>query len=434
MLTKEGYLNRIIDPLIKDYLLVFGAVVIDGPKWCGKTWTSLNHAQSVFYVADPTNNFANRTRALFDPYGVLEGPEPRVLDEWQEAPGIWDAVRFSVDSEKHKGRFILTGSSTPINEAQTDEEKPVILHSGTGRIARISMRTMSLYESGHSSGEISLGDLIQGKDVNPAASRFGLESLVDLLVAGGWPENLEVPRRVAGLLPRQYLLNLANVDISMIDRVRRDPAKVLALLASLARNTGSACTSKTLASDIAQHSDGGKASAQSVLAYIRTLRRLYVVEDIPGWEPALRSPVRLRTAPRRYLTDPSLAVAGMQANHQSLLEDRKTLGFVFENLVMRDLLIYAQVHDAQVQYYLDDTQLDCDVVLNFGAERWAAIEIKLGSDQEDQAAAKLRRLAAKMLDHGVRQPLFLAVVTGLGTTAHRRSDGVYCVPIDTLGP
>jgi predicted AAA+ superfamily ATPase len=430
-LTREEYRPRIIDNIIDDYLAAFGAIAIEGPKFCGKTWTSLNHANSVFYVADPANNYANRTQALYDPYGVLKGEKPRALDEWQEAKGIWDAVRFSVDSKKGKGHYILTGSSTPEDTGAKDAS---VLHSGTGRIAHIAMRTMSLYETGHSSGKVSLKDLIDGRNVALATSRLSLDGLVDLLVAGGWPENLDVPQRIAGLLPRQYLLNIANIDISRIDNIKRDPMKILALLASIARNTGNVCNSKTLSADIAQHSDEEAVSSQSVLAYIKLLRCLYMIEEIPGWAPALRSPVRLRNTPRRYLADPSLAVAAMQANHQSLIDDRKTLGFVFENLVIRDLLIYSQVHDAQIQYYLDDAQLDCDAILSLGDERWAAFEIKLGSDQENAAATRLLKLANKMVGHGTRAPLFTAVITGLGTTAHKRDDGVYCIPIDTLKP
>jgi predicted AAA+ superfamily ATPase len=425
-LVKAGYRPRLVDGLIDDYLAAFGALVIEGPKWCGKTWTSLNHANSVFYVADPANNYANKTRASYDPAGILEGDAPRVLDEWQEAAGIWDAVRFSVDNKKQRGRYILTGSSTPDDNATT--------HSGTGRIAHITMRPMSLYESGKSDGSVSLQDLIDGNAIKPAASKFTLQSLIDVLISGGWPENLDVPMRVANLLPKQYLMSIASSDISRIDGVKRDPAKITALLASLARNTGSASNSKTLASDIALQNEPEAVSTQSILSYIKLLKRLYVIEEIVGWEPALRSPVRLRSTPRRYFTDPSLAAAGILANSEALLDDRKTLGFIFENLVIRDLLIYSQLHDIQVQYYQDDTGLDCDAILNFGAEKWAGIEIKLGSDQEDAAAVKLLRLATKLTAHGTTTPLFLAVITGLGTTAHQRSDGVYCIPVDTLKP
>ena len=425
-LTQPGYKPRLIDKLIPAYLEAFGALEIRGPKWCGKTWTSLHQSNSVFYVADPHNNYANRQRARLDPTGVLEGAEPRVLDEWLEAPAIWDAVRQEVDRGKGKGRFILTGSATP--------QDMVTTHSGTGRIARLTLRPMTLFESGDSSGEISLDDLAQQANITPAASRLSLESLIKLVIRGGWPESIDASFQAATLLPQQYLLSVAQSDISRIDDVKRDPAKVTALLQSLARTNANIVNYSTYADDIAQYAPGETASEQSIAAYLSLLKRLFVIEEIAGWAPALRSPLRLRSNPKRYFVDPSLAAAALNADITALQEDTKTLGFLFENLVVRDLLVYAEQNQAEVYYYLDNSQLDTDVILSYPGENWAAIEIKLGSEKEDEGAAKLLRLQKKLVERSAKPPRFLAVITGIGTTAHRREDGVYCVPIDCLKP
>ena len=425
-LTKLGYRPRLIDDFIPKYLEAFGAVLIEGAKYCGKTWTSLHHSESVYYVSDPTGNYANRTRALIDPAGVLSGDEPRLIDEWQEAPGIWDAIRFTVDQENKKGRFLITGSSTAVKIETT--------HSGTGRIARLKMRPMTLFESGESSGAVSLSDLIAQHEIKPAPGTLDLDKLIRLTVRGGWPESLGLPESAAALLPEQYLLALAQSDISRLDGVKRDAAKTTALIASLARNAGQIVNLTTYEKDIEQYSSGERLSTQTISEYLAKLKELFIIEELPGWAPALRSPVRLRSTPKRFFVDPSLVVAGLRANSLSLTEDMKTLGFVFENIVVRDLLVYASSHGADLYHYLDNSQLDVDVIVSFGSERWAAIEIKLSSSQEDEAAKKLVRLERKLSDGGISSPLFLAVITGIGSTAHKRHDGVYVIPIDTLKP
>jgi len=425
-LTPEGYRPRLLDKIIPTYLEAFGALEIKGPKWCGKTWTSLHHANSAYYIADPSNNYANRTRAQLDATGVLAGAEPRVLDEWPEAPAIWDAVRQEVDRGKSRGRFILTGSATPQDLTTT--------HSGTGRVARLTLRPMTLFESGDSSGEVALGDLAQQADIPPASSHLTLDTLIELVIRGGWPESVGASFQAARLLPEQYLLSVSQSDISRIDNIKRDPEKVMALLRSLARTDCGIVSYATYAADIAHYNSGEMITEQSIASYLKLLRRLFVIEDVPGWAPALRSPVRLRSNPKRYFVDPSLAAAGLRADATTLREDTKTLGFLFENLVMRDLLVYAEHNQAEVSYYLDNSQLDADVILSYPGEQWAAIEIKLGSNKEDAGAAKLLRLQKKLVARDAKPPRFLAVITGIGTTAHRRDDGVYCVPIDCLKP
>ena len=425
-LTKPGYLPRLIDRQIPLHLEAFGALLIEGPKYCGKTWTSLHHAESVYYVSDPDNNYANRARAQLDPSGVLVGVEPRLIDEWQEAPGVWDAIRFAVDQAKDKGRFIITGSSTAADTKTT--------HSGTGRISRLSMRPMSLLESGDSSGVVSLLDLINQNEIKPEPSRHSLDEIIQLCIRGGWPESLTLSPNAAALLSQQYLLSLAQSDISRLDGTRRDAAKATALMASLARNTAQTVNLRTFEKDIAQNSGGEKLSTQTIADYLSKLSELFVIENLSGWEPALRSAVRMRSTPKRYFVDPSLAVAALKATKENLTQDLKTLGFIFENLVIRDLLIYSSIHGAELYYYLDDSQLDVDVILSFGSEQWAAIEIKLGSDQENEAAKKLIRLSKKMTDRGTQQPMFMAVITGVGSTSHKREDGVYIIPIDCLAP
>jgi len=425
-LTPSGYKARLLDTLIPRYLKAFGALEIKGPKWCGKTWTSLHYANSAFYVADPTNNYANRNRAIYDPNGVLAGAEPRLLDEWPQAPGLWDAVRQEVDRSGGKGRFILTGSESTKDQLTT--------HSGTGRIARLILRTMSLYESGDSNGAVSLADLAQDGKIPPAASQLTIDTLIKLIIRGGWPESIDAPFEAASLIPAQYLYSVSQSDVSRIDRVKRDPEKVKALLESLARTNAGIVTYPTYVADIAQHTHGEAVSEQSVAAYLGLLKQLFVIEEISGWAPPLRSPLRLRTSPKRYFTDPSLAVAGLKADAESLRHDTKTLGFLFENLVIRDLLIYAEHNGAALYHYLDNSQLDADVILDYGAEEWAALEIKLGSDKEDKAAAKLLRLQSKLVARGAKPARFLAVITGLGTVAHGRKDGVFCIPLDCLKP
>jgi len=420
-----GYRDRVLDPVVDRLLGAVGAVSIEGPKWCGKTWTSLNHANSVYFVSDPAGGFANRTVAELDLAAALDGERPHAIDEWQEVPGIWDAVRLGIDAHPSAGQFLLTGSSTPSDGA--------VAHSGTGRIARLRMRPMTLFESGESTGAVSLSAVLDGGPVAPRASRLTLDELVSVVVRGGWPASVGRPLDVAMDLAESYLDGLARVDVSQVDGVRRDPAKVIALLRSLARNTSTTASLAAMQRDIARAS-GSQLDIKTLGVYLGLLERLYVVERIPAWHPALRSPVKLRQAPKWMLVDPSLAVAGMRSSAESLKREPKTLGFLFESLMTRDLLVYAQQLRATVWHYRDDADLEVDAILTLPNGGWACVEVKLGHQHIDQAAATLLRLRDKMVKAGDPPPDAMIVLVGVGGVAQRRGDGVIVIPADSLGP
>ncbi|MDR0958744.1 MAG: DUF4143 domain-containing protein [Propionibacteriaceae bacterium] len=424
-LRPPQYRPRLLDPVISRLLASVGAVSVEGPRWCGKTWASLNQAESAFFVADPAGGFRNREVAQLDPSAVLDGASPRVIDEWQEAPGLWDAVRFTVDQRPGKGHFILTGSSTPADDA--------VIHSGAGRIARIRMRPMTLPESGDAKTQVSLSDLLTGeKPIPTAMGTFTLTQIADLVVRGGWPGTLSLGPDQAAQVLETYLEASARTDISTIDTSRRDPAKMTALIRSLARNTATTATQATLRRDMANHFDA-TLSETTLRHYLAILHRLYLIEEIPAWEPALRSPIRLRQSPKRILADPSLAAVALSATPEHLIAEPKTLGFLFENLVLRDLLVYAHVLGGSLHHYRDSTDLEADAILTLPQGDWAAFEIKLGHPQIDNAAATLLRLAEKITAAGHRPPRALAVIVGTGAFSHVRDDGVTVIPIDALG-
>jgi len=427
-LTEAGYKQRLIDPIISRYLKTFGAVSVEGPKWSGKTWTSLNHAESVFYVGDPSYGFSNRRLAKLDPEAALAGAAPRLIDERQEVPGIWDAVRFAVDKSQKKGAFILTGSATPVDGQ--------VKHSGAGRITRITMKPMTLFESGDSQNLISLKALLDAEPIPICQSRLTLDSLIRLIIRGGWPNNIDTPESEAALLPHSYLDALVRKDMSDIDGVSRNQAKVRALLRSLGRNNATLVTNKTLAKDTTIETDNAHEgmSLVTLIDYLEALKRLFVLDEIPAWSPGIRASIRLRVSPKRQLVDPSLAVAAMNADKGMLLHDLKTLGFLFESLCLRDLLVYATVHNGAIHHYLDSTGLDIDAILELPGGAWAAFEIKLGVDQVEEASHKLLRLKSKVTAAGNNPPCSLAVLVGIGAISEMRSDGVAVIPMDCLAP
>ena len=422
MLTEPGYQTRLIDAKIERYLRLFGALALEGPKWCGKTWTALNHANSVVYILDPENGYANRESAKLNPAAILTGEKPLLIDEWQEVPGIWDAVRYASDRTRSKGQFILTGSVTP--------QEGSYVHSGAGRIGRIQLRTMSLYESGDSSGIVSLQALFHGETVTPNASSLTQDKLISLVTRGGWPENIRVSIEDAGILPAQYLQALAASDISNADNKRRNPALVMHLLAALARTNMTPALQNTITADV--QSRFGEVTRQTVAGYLSILKRLFVVEEIPQWYPDLRDKLILRKTPKRMLSDPSIAVSALKANPNDLSRDPRTLGGIFENLCMRDFSVYADVIDAKLSHYHDATGLEIDAILELG-NKWAALEIKLGAHRVDEGAAALFRLKNKVTQKGAPQPAFLCVVTG-GGPLYRREDGIFVIPIDCWRP
>jgi predicted AAA+ superfamily ATPase len=426
-LTEAGYLPRLLDAQLAEDLRTFGAVAVEGPKWCGKTWACLNQAESVFYLLDPAGGHANRRLAALDPGAALTGAAPHLVDEWQEVPELWDAVRFSVDRSQLRGQFLLTGSTKPKDDGREPR------HSGVGRIAVRRMRPMTLFESGDSTGSVSLEHLADGQGVGPARGRLSLDGLIEVACRGGWPGALGLNAGQGRRLASGYLRRLAESDITEAGKAARNPAKTGPFLRSLARHSATLASVATIRKDMAQ-AFGATATDVTVTAYLGALRRLYVLEEVPPWAPKLRSRTPLRRAPKRLLADPSLMVAGLGAGPAGLKADLDTFGFVFETLVLRDLSAFADALGAELAHYRDDEGLEADAVLVFPDARWAAVEVKLGFDQVDAAAQALLSLARQVRGGGGDPPAFLAVVVGVGALAQTRPDGVHVVPVDLLGP
>lgn len=425
--SQADYLPRIVDGQVQRYLEVFGAVEVAGTKWCGKTWTACHHAQSVSYVDQALS------LAQSDPQAMLVGERPHVIDEWQLAPMIWNAVRHAVDQQRGlRGAWLLTGSSTPLEKG---DAQAASLHSGAGRIGRIRMRPMSLAEAGDSTSEVSLAGLFEGRFAR-AQVPGDAASLAALACRGGWPEALDLLPTQAQLTAREYLSLLFAESIPRHGK-NGEAAHRVAL--SLARNLGQAVTYKTILSDISGDDEPLMTTA-TLAAYIGLLKNLYFIEEVPGWVPARRSPKRLSVKPKRYLADPSLAVALLGMGEQSLLGDWQTFGLVFENLCMRDLLVYAQALPeaaaVPVRYYRDDSGLEADAIIELTDGRWAAFEFKLGAAKVDQAAASLKRLREKVTGNvaaQLRAPEFMAVITGAGEYAYEIESGIYAIPLRALG-
>lgn len=424
-LKKRGYKDRIADVNIEDYLKIFGAVCIEGPKWCGKTWTGLNHSKSAIHIDNPDENFNNRRLAQINPGLILEGETPRLIDEWQEVPSLWDAVRHKVDASGRKGMFILAGSATPNREG--------ILHSGAGRIGTIRMRTMSLYESGDSTGEISLYDLFEkswSKDV--LIKGVELKELIDLTARGGWPGALKMEAKSAMNLSREYMKTLVRTDIREIDGIRRDELKMRMLLKSLARNESTAVSNNTLIRDMSDIDDE-PISRQTLSEYLDVLRRLFIIEELPAFNPNLRSSVRVGKSPKRRFTDPSLAIAAMEATPGMLMNDLNTFGFLFESLCIRDLSVYAESFGGRLYHYRDSEGREIDAVVEFPDGRWGAFEVKLGADRIDEAAENLLKIdELTSRDPKSKKPSVLCVICGIISAAYKRDDGVYVIPITAL--
>ena len=423
-MTQTEYLPRLIDQQVETYLQTFGAVCIEGPKWCGKTWTSAHHSKSAINIGDPAGNFQNRQLAELSPELVLEGDTPRLIDEWQEVPPLWDAVRYKVDQTSVRGQFILTGSATPNHKG--------ILHSGAGRIGRLRMRPMTLYENGVSSGQVSLEALCQGKLSPVMTGEVSLETLVDAIVRGGWPGSLGLSLAQAALLPLEYLHAIINDDVYRIDGIKRDTAKMRLLLRSLARNESNTATNRTLVRDI-KAVDDADIDANTVASYLDIFRRLFLIDDQPPFAANIRSSVRLKQAEKRHLCDPSLACALLGATPASLIGDLETLGFLFEALCERDLRIYAESFGGQMYHYQDYKGQEVDAVIERPDGQWCAIEIKLGAGQIDAAAANLLKLRAQIADEPQgKPPVVCAVVCGMANAAYKRPDGVFVVPLTAL--
>ncbi|GGI14083.1 ATPase AAA [Galliscardovia ingluviei] len=426
----QGYQPRIVDTQIERYLRIFGAVEIAGTKWCGKTWAARQHGASITYV-DRDNNLQI---AHADPSLMLLGEQPHIIDEWQLAPAIWDEVRHQVDdNSSRKGQWILTGSSTPLFNKLPN-------HSGSGRIGRIKMHPMTLAESGLSTQTVSLQGLFN-HEFTPAQQELPTQQLFDAVCRGGWPETQHMPVEDAQIIIREYI-RLTLEHSFATHQKNTDIAR--RLLQSLARNVGQAQTYKTLGTDMfgADAEETGFEnfiSTRSIAEYLELFQHMFVIDEIPGWVPAARSPKRLRTKPKRYFADPSIAATVLGMTSGSLLNDWQTFGLLFENLVIRDLQVYAQslpqTSDVPVRYYHDDSDLECDAIIELTDGRWAGIEIKVSHDKVDQAAENLLRLRRKLVEHPksqTREPEFLAVIIGVGKFAYQREDGVYVIPLGTL--
>ena len=421
---KKQYLPRIIDKKIEEYLAVFGAICIEGPKWCGKTWTSAYHSKSEIYIGDPSGNFQNRKLAEMSPALVLEGDVPRLIDEWQEVPAIWDAVRYEVDRNAQKGQYILTGSATPNHKG--------ILHSGAGRIARLKMRPMSLFESGASSGKVSLEELCKGNISPTMTGEVDIRDLIGLIVKGGWPANIELPVEKAALLPEEYLNAVINDDVYRMDGIKRDTTKMKLLLRALARNESMTVTNKTLKNDV-KFMDDEDIDIDTVANYLDIFSRLFLVDNQPPFATKIRSSVRVKQAEKRHFADPSFACALLKATPVRLLGDLETLGFLFEALCERDLRIYADAFGAALYHYQDYRGNEIDAVIELADGSWCAFEIKLGANQIDEAATQLLKIHDEIqAEAGGKPPSVLCVICGLSNAAYQREDGVFVVPITAL--
>lgn len=423
-MKKNNYMPRMVDAQLETYLQAFSAVCIEGPKWCGKTWTAAHHSSSQLFLGDPSGNFQNRQLAELSPSLILEGNRPRLIDEWQEVPPIWDAVRHAVDQTPEKGQFILTGSSTPNHKG--------IMHSGAGRIARIRMHPMSLYESGDSSGAVSLSQLCSGKLIPAMTGEVSLRKLTELIVRGGWPGSLHLPLEQAALLPHEYITAIIEDDVYRIDGIKRDTSKMRLLLQSLARNESTTAANRTLKSDIEKIGDEN-IDAETINAYLDIFNRLFIIDNQPPFSTSVRSSVRIKQAVKRHFADPSLACALLNISADGLIQDLETLGFLFEALCERDLKIYAETFGGRLYHYQDYRNREIDAVIELPDGKWCAFEIKLGAHQIDAAAQALLKLHQEISeDPKGKPPAVLCVLCGLSNAAYQRPDGVFVVPITAL--
>lgn len=419
------YIPRIADDLLKKKLSAKGAVLVEGAKWCGKTTTALRQAQSILYMQDPDQVKQNLEIAQIEPSRLLKGKTPRLIDEWQMAANLWDAVRFEVDKRNEKGQFILTGSAVPPDLRE-------IRHTGTGRIARLKMRPMSLYESGESDGSVSLALLFEGKDDIEGESSASLEDLAFYICRGGWPGAIGLGKDVALEQAFDYFDAVVSADISRVDSVARDEQRTRKLMVSYARAIGSQASMSSIRKDML--SDEGESFSEDTLSsYISALRKIFVIEDSQAWNPNLRSKTAIRTSVTRYFTDPSIGTAALGAGPEDLLQDLKTMGLLFENLCVRDLRIYGEALNGTVYHYRDKNGLECDAVVHLRNGSYGLIEVKLGGDElVEEGAETLKKFSSKLDTEKMKTPAFKMVLTGTGKYAYKRKDGILVVPITCL--
>lgn len=422
-INPQKYLKRIADGILKKKLSASGAVLIEGPKWCGKTWTATAASGSQLFMQDPDRQVSYLKAADTKPSLLLQGETPRLLDEWQTAPVLWDAVRFAVDQRGKTGQFILTGSAVPSDN--------VVQHSGTGRISRLVMRPMSLFESSESNGSVSILDLFDGKTDIDSFSSLTIERIAFAIARGGWPASIGNDGTAALSRAIDYVEAVINTDVSRIDGVNKNPGRVRALIRSLSRNISTLASNETIRADIARSDADETVSDKTILQYLRALDRIFVTDNLPAWNPALRSKTAIRTSPKRQFADPSIAVATMRLTPERILEDFEYFGFLFESLCDRDLRVYAEANDGQLFHYRDSSGLEADAVLCLNDGRWAPIEIKLGRKEIEEGARHLIELKTRVNTTKMKEPSFLMIVTGT-EVAYRREDGVLVVPIGCL--
>ena len=426
---KAEYKKRVVDEILDFYLESMGAVLIEGPKWCGKTRTGEEHAKSVVKLQDPDNVDKYRAAIKAKPSILLEGPTPRLIDEWQDFPILWNAVRHLVDERGEDGQFILTGSAVPCEEKK-DKIPPT--HTGTGRIVRMRMRPMSLWESGESTGEIALSALCDGAGEVSGRSSIGVDEIAHLVCRGGWPQAvLAKTPRAAYMKSSSYVDEVVHEDVHRVDGVERSPDRVRNLLKSLARNISTMATNETILQDL--KANDSSISEKTLSSYLNALRKIFLVEDVPAWSPSLKSRLAIRSAMKRQFVDPSVATAVLGATPRRLLNDFRSFGSFFESLCVRDVRVYAQTLDGEVRHYRDQTGLEADMIVALKDGRWGAIEVKLGAGDIDSAAEGLKKLRAKVDVGRMGHPSFLMILTGtdLGYT---RDDGVVVCPLGCLRP
>lgn len=427
-MKNELYIPRIADSTLQKKLRTSGAVLIAGPKWCGKTWTALNAANSVIYLQDPDKRASYLKMAQTAPSYLLRGDTPRLIDEWQTATVLWDAVRFAVDKNPQKGQFILTGSVIvdEDNDMLPDEK---MQHTGTGRISRMRMRPMSLYESGESNGSVSLKALFDSTPDVASMSNLSIDDLAFAICRGGWPATLSMDKEDSLDVAKDYIEAVCERDAAAVDKSQKDPDRVRSVLKSLARNISTMTTDRTIMGDVMANDTS--ITDKTLEIYLRALRKLYIIEDVKAWQPSLRSKTGIRTSDKRQFVDPSLAVAALGASPHAILDDFKYFGFLFESLCVRDLRVYSEPIRGSIRHYHDHNDLEADIIITLDDGRWAAVEVKLGSREIEEGAENLKKLASNIDLSKCTAPSFLMVLTG-GELAYRREDGVFVIPIGCM--
>ena len=421
----DKYKNRIADKILEKKLKGKGAVLIQGTKWCGKTTTAEQIAKSILYMAKPEDKEQNLMLADINTSTLLEGDTPRLIDEWQIAPKLWDAIRFEIDHRNTEGNYILTGSSVPANMNE-------VTHSGTGRFAWLTMRPMSLYESGESNGKVSLENLFNKNDMVSATNKLSLEDIAFLCCRGGWPRSTFMEKEIALEQAFDYYDAVVESDISRVDNTNRNPERVKRLMRAYARNIGTPASNETIRNDM-KGNEESSLDVDTIYSYIEALKKIFVVEESTAWNPNLRSQTAIRTSNTRYFVDPSIATAALGIGPKDLINDLNTFGLIFETLCIRDLRVYAESLSGTVYHYRDANGLECDAVIHLRDGSYGLIEIKLGGDKLiNEGVENLKNMYNKIDTKKMNNPSFLMVLTATGNYAYKREDGVYIVPIGCL--